>query len=462
MTKPPHKVFNSSMIKVVKCNKTALPAEAEGLRRKLSVTEGIVTSKSSALTQRVFGKPLTPPQVVEAIIGDIEVRGDEAVHHYARELDGADLSQKGAEVPQGEVESAYNRVDPELIEALEASAANIGEYQSHILYRGVKPLTGNGVSRGIKVTPLKRVGIYIPGGIGGETPLCSSVLMTAVPARTAGVEEIVMCSPCRKDGTLAPALLAAAKIAGVDRIFTIGGVHGVAAMALGTESVPRVDKIVGPGNLFVTLAKQKLYGRVDIDFFAGPSEIGILADKTSNPDYIAMDLFSQAEHFPGSAILMTDSEDLADRVNEAVNRLLPGLSRSDQIREALEKFSLILVTPDMERACELSDIFCPEHLEIVTEDPEKTLESVRNAGAIFLGTETPVASGDYYAGPSHVLPTGGTSRFFSGLTANDFIKTSSLIRYSKEGLAGAQKHINTLARSEGLTAHAESVNIRLG
>jgi histidinol dehydrogenase len=449
------------MIKIVQCHINSLPPEVEELRKKLSVTEGIVSSKSSALTERVFGAPLTPAQVVDKIISQVRLEGDKAVYHYTKELDGADFSQEGAEVDFSLVDNAFDQVDTEFIEALKASAANIAEYQNHILYKGVPPLVKDGVSRGIKVTPLKRVGIYIPGGIGGETPLCSSILMTALLAKTAGVEEIIICTPSRKDGTLSPALLAAAKIAGVNRIFKVGGVQAIAAMALGTETMPRVDKIVGPGNLFVTLAKQRLYGHVDIDFFAGPSEIGILADDSANPAYIAMDLFSQAEHFPGSAILMTDSEDLARRVNEEVDKRLPTLSRSKEISEAIDKYSLIIVTPTMERAVELSNIFCPEHLEIMTKDPHETLKSIRNAGAIFLGSETPVASGDYYAGPSHVLPTGGTSRFFSGLTSNDFIKTSSLIEYSKEGLAKAQEHINRLAESEGLTAHAESVNIRL-
>jgi histidinol dehydrogenase len=449
------------MIKIVSCDNTSLPAEVEELRKKLSVTEGIVSSKSSALTERVFGEPLTPSQVVDRIISDVRLKGDDGVRHYAKELDGALFSDGNYEVDPTLTEKAFELVEPELIEALKASAANICEYQNHILYRGAPPLEKDGVIRGIKVTPMERVGIYIPGGIGGETPLCSSVLMTACLARTAGVKEIVMCTPSRKDGSLSPALLAAAKIAGVDRIFKIGGVQAVASMALGTETVPRVDKIVGPGNLFVTLAKQKLYGHVDIDFFAGPSEIGILADKTANPTNVAMDLFSQAEHFPGSAILMTDSRELADRVNKEVDRLLPTLSRTKEIGEAIDAYSLIIVTPHMDRAIELSNLFCPEHLEIVTADVQDTLSKIRNAGAIFLGSETPVASGDYYAGPSHVLPTGGTSRFFSGLTSNDFIKTSSLIQYTKGGLAKAQKHINTLAGSEGLTAHAESVNIRL-
>ena len=449
------------MIKIVQCDNTSLPPEVEELRKKLSVTEGIVSSKSSALTEKVFGEPLVPSQVVDRIIADVKADGDKAVLHYAKELDGAHFAEGVFESAQAMTAEAFDHVDKSLVEALKKAAANIAEYQSHILYKGVPPLEKDGVMRGIKVTPMERVGIYIPGGIGGETPLCSSVLMTAVLARTAGVKEIIMFTPSRKDGSLSPALLAAAKIAGVDRIFKIGGVPAIAAMALGTESVPRVDKIVGPGNLFVTMAKQKLYGHVDIDFFAGPSEIGILADKTANPSNVAMDLFSQAEHFPGSAILMTDSRELADRVNKEVDRLLPTLSRSKEIGEAIDRYSLIIVTPDMKRAVELSNIFCPEHLEIVTADPQETLKGIRNAGAIFLGSETPVASGDYFAGPSHVLPTGGTSRFFSGLTSNDFIKTSSLIQYTKEGLAEAQKHINTLAQSEGLTAHAESVNIRL-
>jgi histidinol dehydrogenase len=449
------------MIKIVQCDNASIPKEVEELRKKLSVTEGIVSSQSSALTEKVFGEPLTPAQVVDRIIAEVKEKGDGGVRHYARELDGAAFPGGDFESPRELMENAFEHVDGDLVEALRAAAANIVEYQSHILYRGAPPLEKDGVIRGIKVTPMERVGIYIPGGIGGETPLCSSVLMTACLARTAGVKEIVMCTPSRKDGSLSPALLAAAKIAGVDRIFKIGGVHAIAAMALGTESVPRVDKIVGPGNLFVTMAKQKLYGHVDIDFFAGPSEISILADKTANPANVAMDLFSQAEHFPGSAILMTDSEELAGRVNEEVERLLPALSRANQIAEAIASSSLIIVTPTMDRAVELSNIFCPEHLEIVTADPQETLKGIRNAGAIFMGTETPVASGDYFAGPSHVLPTGGTSRFFSGLTANDFIKTSSLIQYTKEGLSRAQKHINILAASEGLTAHAESVNIRL-
>lgn len=449
------------MINIIEQKGNELPQEVTALRKRLSVTEGMVSSKSSALTKKVFGKELTPSETVETIINHIHKDRDKAILHYNKALDGCDLPIDELIVKPEEMSKAIAQVDKKIIKAIKKSAENITRYQSHILYKAPEPLKNEDCTLGIKVTPLNRVGIYIPGGIGGETPLVSTILMTALLAKCAGVNEIIMVTPPRADGSIHPAMLAAASIAGVSAIYKIGGVQAIASLALGTESVPQVDKIVGPGNLFVTLAKQKLFGYVDIDFFAGPSEILILADDSAIPQHIAMDLFSQAEHYPGSAILVTDSKNLAEDVVSAIKELLPTLSRSSEIEEALKQNSLIIVTEDMTKAVALSNLFAPEHLEIETKDCYKTLEGIKNSSAIFLGHNTPVAIGDYYAGPSHVLPTGGTSRFFSGLTANDFIKTSSLIEYRKDGLKKAKENLNSLAKTEGLTAHAESLNIRI-
>ena len=394
--------------------------------------------------------------VVAGIIADVRQNGDAALVRYNAKFDNA--GDAALEVTAAEMDEACSSVDPELIRVMELAAENIREFHKRQLQSGYVMCGKNGAILGQRVLPLARVGLYIPGGTAAYP---SSVLMNAVPAKIAGVKEIVMVTPPCKDGTPNPDILVAAAVCGVDRVFTLGGAQAIAALAYGTESVPKVDKIVGPGNIFVATAKKLLYGTVDIDMIAGPSEILVLADQTGNPTYLAADLMSQAEHDKlASAILITTSMELAQATDAEIERQIQTLSRKEIIESSLTNFGAIFVTDSVDYAVELANDFAPEHLEVMMENPMEYIGKLDNAGSVFLGAYAPEPLGDYYAGPNHVLPTSGTARFFSPLGVDAFIKKSSYIYYTQDALRNAKNDIVLLANREGLTAHANSILVR--
>lgn len=395
---------------------------------------------------------------VQEIIENVKTRKDAAVFEYTEKFDHAVLDASTVEVTQEEIDEAYNIVDPELIGVIRRSMKNIREFHEKQKQNSWFTSTENGTMLGQKLTALNRVGVYVPGG---KAAYPSSVLMNILPAKVAGVKEICMTTPCGKDGKVNPVVLAAAKEAGADRVFKIGGAQAIAALAYGTESIPKVDKIVGPGNIYVALAKKAVYGNVSIDSIAGPSEILVLADETANPRFVAADLLSQAEHDElASAILITTSQELAEKVSEEVDGFLKVLSRSDIISKSLDNFGYILVTDSHQEAIDTVDAIAPEHLEIVTKNPFEDMMKVHNVGAIFLGENSSEPLGDYFAGPNHILPTNGTAKFFSPLSVDDFVKKSSIIYYSREALSEIHEDIESFAKSESLTAHANSIAVR--
>lgn len=395
---------------------------------------------------------------VNDIIEQVRMRGDEALLEYTERFDHCLLTRDALAVTPEEIQKAYDTLTPEFIAVLKKSAENIRVYHEKQLRNSWFSTEENGTILGQKITPLNRVGVYVPGGTAAYP---SSVLMNIVPARVAGVREIYMMTPPGKDGTMNPATLVAADIAGVTKIFKAGGAQAIAALAFGTETIPKVDKITGPGNIFVALAKRSVFGYVSIDSIAGPSEILVLADETANPRYAAADLLSQAEHdVLASAILITTSRELAERVSTEVDGFLQKLSRRKIIEQSLQNYGYILLAPDMESAIHTVNEIASEHLEILTKDPFAILPKIRNAGAIFLGPFSSEPLGDYFAGPNHVLPTNGTAKFFSPLGVDDFIKKSSVISYSGEALKEVHKEIELFARQEGLTAHANSIQVR--
>ncbi len=395
---------------------------------------------------------------VNEIIEKVREMGDEAVFSYTKQFDGAEISKENILVTREEIQEAYQKTDDKLVEVMKKSLENIRAYhekQKQYSWFDSRP---DGVLLGQKVTALARVGVYVPGG---KAAYPSSVLMNVVPAKVAGVEKIVMATPCSREGKVNPATLAAADLAGVDEIYKAGGAQAVAALAFGTESIPKVDKIVGPGNIYVALAKKAVFGHVSIDSIAGPSEILVLADETANPRYAAADLLSQAEHDElASAILITDSEALAEKVSAEVDKFTRSLSRKEIIEKSLENYGYILVAENMEKAIEAANEIASEHLEILTADPFEVMMKIKNAGAVFLGEYSSEPLGDYFAGPNHVLPTNGTAKFFSPLGVDDFIKKSSIISYSREALEPIYKDIVQFASSEQLTAHANSIKVR--
>ena len=395
---------------------------------------------------------------VNEIIGQVRERRDQAVFSYTQQFDGAELGPETVRVSKEEVEAAYQNTEPGLIEVMKKSLDNIRAYhekQKQYSWFDSRP---DGVLLGQKVTALEKIGVYVPGG---KASYPSSVLMNVIPAKVAGVEKIVMVTPCSREGNVNPATLAAADLAGVDEIYKVGGAQAIAALAFGTESIPKVDKIVGPGNIYVALAKKAVFGHVSIDSIAGPSEILVLADGTANPRYVAADLLSQAEHDElASAILITDSHSLAEQVSREVETFTAELSRKEIIEKSLENYGYILVAEDMGEAVLAANEIASEHLEILTADPFGTMMEIKNAGAIFLGEYASEPLGDYFAGPNHVLPTNGTAKFFSPLGVDDFIKKSSIISYSKEALEPIYKDIVQFATSEQLTAHANSIKVR--
>lgn len=395
---------------------------------------------------------------VNDIIQNVREKRDEAVFEYTLKFDGATIDQDNIRVTEEEIKEAYEQVDPKLLDVIRKALVNIRDYHTKQKQYSWFDSDESGIILGQKVTPLKTVGVYVPGG---KAVYPSSVLMNVIPAKVAGVSNIIMTTPCGKDGKVYPSTLVAAKEAGVDAIYKVGGAQAIAALAFGTESIPKVDKIVGPGNIYVALAKKAVFGYVSIDSIAGPSEIMVLADETANPRFVAADLLSQAEHDEmASAILVTTSEALAEQVSVEVDKFVEVLSRKEIIRKSLDNYGYILVADTMQDAIDTVNEIASEHLELVTKNPFETMTKIRNAGAIFIGEYSSEPLGDYFAGPNHVLPTNGTAKFFSPLGVDDFIKKSSIIYYSREALSEIHEDIESFAKSESLTAHANSIAVR--
>ena len=395
---------------------------------------------------------------VNDIIQNVREKRDEAVFEYTLKFDGATIDQDNIRVTEEEIKEAYEQVDPKLLDVIRKALVNIRDYHTKQKQYSWFDSDESGIILGQKVTPLKTVGVYVPGG---KAVYPSSVLMNVIPAKVAGVSNIIMTTPCGKDGKVYPSTLVAAKEAGVDAIYKVGGAQAIAALAFGTESIPKVDKIVGPGNIYVALAKKAVFGYVSIDSIAGPSEIMVLADETANPRFVAADLLSQAEHDEmASAILVTTSEALAEQVSVEVDKFVEVLSRKEIIRKSLDNYGYILVADTMQDAIDTVNEIASEHLELVTKNPFETMTKIRNAGAIFIGEYSSEPLGDYFAGPNHVLPTNGTAKFFSPLGVDDFIKKSSIISYSREALEPVYKDIVQFAECEKLTAHANSIRVR--
>lgn len=395
---------------------------------------------------------------VNAIIEDVKKNKDTALFSYTERFDGARLDASTIRVTKEEIEEAYHQVDPKLLEVIKKALVNIRTYhekQRRFSWFDSKP---DGTLLGQKIGPIASCGVYVPGG---KAVYPSSVLMNVVPAKVAGVDRIVMTTPPGKDGKVSPNTLVAACEAGVDEIYKVGGAQAIAALAFGTESVPKVDKIVGPGNIYVALAKKAVYGYVSIDSIAGPSEILVLADETANPRYVAADLLSQAEHDEmASAILITTSRSLAKQVQAEIESFVQKLSRKEILEKSLEHYGYILIAENLEAAIDAANEIASEHLEIVTKDPFQVMTKIRNAGAIFIGENSSEPLGDYFAGPNHILPTNGTARFFSPLSVDDFVKKSSIVYYSREALEAVHEDIETFAKAEQLTAHANSIAVR--
>jgi len=396
------------------------------------------------------------PSIVRDILKQVRERGEQAIVELTNKFDRASLTPDRIRVSQANIDRAHQRSDPDFLRLVRQVIGNIREYQEHILIAEPKPFKRGNRRLGVRYTPIDRVAIYVPGG---RALYPSTVLMTAVPAKVAGVPEIVMASP-PTGGEINPMALALAKELGIEEVYQIGGAVAMAALAYGTDRIASVQKIVGPGNAFVAEAKRQLFGVVGIDSIAGPSEVLIIADECAEASWVAADFMAQAEHDPGSAVLLTPSLQLGERVVNEIERQLNGLSRAEAIRAAIEKYSAIIITRDLDHACELANAFATEHLQIITADDKACLAKIRNAGAIFVGKYTPVPIGDYFAGPSHVLPTGGTAKFFGPLDCNDFRKSSSLLEYDAVSLAEDSARIVDFANREGLTAHAHAVEIR--
>ncbi len=409
-----------------------------------------------ALVQRRSEQAPDVSKDVAKILKDVQQRGDAALREYTKRFDKADLQQ--LQVSEQEVQQAVATIDAELLRVMRTAAENIRNFHENQVRQGFVAAERNGVVMGQRITPLERVGVYVPGGTAAYP---STVLMDVIPAVIAKVPRIVMVSPPGKDGKLAPAILAAAHIAGVGEIYKVGGAQAVAALSYGTESIPRVDKIVGPGNIYVATAKQMVYGQVDIDMIAGPSDILVVADDTASATAVAADMLAQAEHDPNAAaILVTTSEKLAKEVQAELPKQLQVLPRRDIAKQSIETNGKIILADTIEKAMEVANAFAPEHLELCVQEPFALLSQVQNAGSIFLGHHTPEALGDYFAGPNHTLPTGGTARFYSPLSVDDYVKKSSYLYYSKEALQAVADDVQMFANAEGLHAHAQSVAVR--
>ena len=429
----------------------------EKLLKKPAFDQVELNPRIREANKKLFGADLTAAEIVDRIVGDVRRDGDEAVIKYTKLIDRTEFTPEEFVVTEAEYEAAYQEADPAVVESLRKAAENVRRYHQEQKPNSWMTYRDKGSILGQSVIPLDRVGIYVPGGTAAYP---SSVIMNAMPAVVAGVKEIIMMVP-PKNGKINPYVLVAAKEAGVSKIFKIGGAQAIAAMAFGTETIPRVDKITGPGNIFVTLAKKAVYGHCDIDMLAGPSEILIVADKTADPAYTAADMLSQAEHdMLASSIVITDSPELAEKVAVEAEMQLKVLPREEITRASLDRNGMIIITEDIMQAVELANVSAPEHMEVLTEQPFQLLPYIRHAGAVFLGAYSPEPLGDYFAGPNHVLPTGGTARYYSVLNVETFMKRTSIISYTQEQLDAVSDDVIRLAEAEGLQAHANAVKLR--
>ena len=429
----------------------------EKLLKKPAFDQVELNPRIREANKKLFGADLTAAEIVDRIVGDVRRDGDEAVIKYTKLIDRTEFTPEEFVVTEAEYEAAYQEADPAVVESLRKAAENVRRYHQEQKPNSWMTYRDKGSILGQSVIPLDRVGIYVPGGTAAYP---SSVIMNAMPAVVAGVKEIIMMVP-PKNGKINPYVLVAAKEAGVSKIFKIGGAQAIAAMAFGTETIPRVDKITGPGNIFVTLAKKAVYGHCDIDMLAGPSEILIVADKTADPAYTAADMLSQAEHdMLASSIVITDSHELAEKVAAEAEKQLKVMPREEITRASLDRNGMIIITEDIMQAVELANVSAPEHMEVLTEQPFQLLPYIRHAGAVFLGAYSPEPLGDYFAGPNHVLPTGGTARYYSVLNVETFMKRTSIISYTQEQLDAVSDDVIRLAEAEGLQAHANAVKLR--
>lgn len=440
----------------IDCRKDSVREKMEILRKKLSPNGNIVSERGRAKTIELFGEAIPPSEVVGRICRAVAERGIDALLDYSAKLDGANLTAQTIRVPAEELERAWRAASPDYLATIRNIRANITAFQSAILHTD-RRIEREGGWLAERYRPLKRVGICVPGGAAAYP---SSLLMTAVPAQVAGVREIAVMAPPTRFGSYNDDLLAACREIGVSEVYRMGGAQGVAALAYGVEGIERVDKIVGPGNLFVALAKREVFGQVDIDSIAGPSEVVVIVDETTRADWTAADMLAQSEHAPGASVLIGWDEAILDRAVAAIEAELDTIERGELARQSLEAFGAVILATDADEACRLTNEIAPEHLHIATKDAERLADKISCAGAIFLGNCTPVAVGDYAAGPSHVLPTGGTARFASGLTANDFLRANSLLYFDRSGLEKMAPDIRRLATVEGLTAHRLSVEVR--
>jgi histidinol dehydrogenase len=443
----------------IRCADKEAAEELAALRRRLSPQGEVVSPRGRELTQAVFGEPLPPVRVVERICNDVRQRGLKALLHYTEQFDRVRLTSRTLRVSDSELDQAHAAAESDFLDTVRRVRQNILSFQLGLLHRdAVLSVAGSHELR-LRYRPMRRVGVCVPGGAAAYP---STLLMTVCPAQAAGVKEVAVVMPPTAYGANNRDMLAVCRELGVKEVYRTGGAQAVAALAYGVEGLPPVDMIVGPGNLFVALAKRHVYGQVAIDMLAGPTEVVVLADDSANPEFLAADLISQAEHAPGASILITWHAPLIEAVMETLDRQLAGLPRGDLARDSLEEFGALVLARDVDEALACANQLAPEHLHLATRAPEALLDRVEHAGAIFLGHETPVAVGDYVAGPSHVLPTGGTARFASGLSANDFQRRSSVIRFTRAGLQQVAADVRLLAEKEGLTGHAASVDVRLG
>ena len=445
-------------IKRIDTSRDDIQQALDDLRARLSPRGNVVSQAGRERTVAVFGEPLTPRQVVQRICDEVRAEGLDAVLRYGRLLDGADLDAATLRVGEQELVEAHRAADPAFLETVARIRDNVLEFQQAILHQSVTLERANGVVLQQRYLPMKRAGLCIPGGAAAYP---SSILMTAVPAMAAGVAEIAVVAPPTDFGSNNPDVLATCHELGIREVYRVGGAQAVASLAYGNAVMEPVDIIVGPGNSFVALAKQYVFGEVAIDSIAGPSEVVVIADETSRPDYVASDLLAQAEHAPGASILVTWSEAILEATEQCLQDQLQELSREDLTRQSLEDFAAFILVRDAREACEITNLIAPEHLHIALDDSRPVLDQIHHAGATFLGSFSPVALGDYVAGPSHVLPTGGTARWASGLTANDFLRSGSVIQYSETALQEVAPDVQRMATKEGLTAHRASIDIRV-
>lgn len=447
---------NQLQIKWIDRTKNDIPKEMAELRRRLSPKGNIVSASGKQRTIEIFGAPLSPQEIVEKVCSEVSEKGLPALLDYSLRIDHADLDADQIRVSEKDFERAHQTVESGYLDSIREIRKNIVEFQAAILHHDVH-LDRPGGWLKERYRPLRRVGICVPGGAAAYP---SSLLMTAIPAQVAGVKEIAVMAPPTPNGSYNPYLLAACRELGITEVYRMGGAQGVAAFAYGVEGIEKVDKIVGPGNLFVALAKRHVFGEVDIDSIAGPSEVVVIVDETTRTDYTAYDMLAQAEHAPGASILIGWDKSVLQAAVEAIAREINRIDRGSLARQSLEDFGAVILAQDQEEACRLTDAIAPEHLHIATKNAEELADKISCAGAIFLGNYTPVALGDYAAGPSHVLPTSGTARFSSGLTCNDFLRANSILHFDQSGLKKLAPDVQRIASIEGLTAHRESVEMR--